>query len=184
MSYKKRVRYSPAIGRKICGYIEDKMTITQLCKLPDMPDRRNIHRWRHKHDEFEEIYVRAEQIRLSFLVDEMLELTSGSVIKDLMRKNGVAPDKLEVHAEMHMRRLRVDVIKFLAAKLYGGDRGQGTVVKSDNIVNVVNYSPKVSDDNLMIQSKPVIDLQPQRLKSKSLLTVAQQAQVDMKKKNK
>lgn len=174
---KKRVRYSHAIAKKILLLIESKKTIARICEMPNMPEKRSIWRWRQEHEDFNEAFRRSEDIRLSGLVDEMIDLTEEDVIKYLKDK-GTVPDKGAVFAETQRRRLRVDTIKFLAARLYGTHSREPEETKVSTVVNVVNYKPETEVKEVGLAPKKVIDLQPAHLKSRTILTVAQQAQVD------
>ncbi len=176
MAYKKRVRFSNAIAKKILLNIEAKMTITKVCELPDMPDRRSIHRWRHQYPEFDINFKRSEAIRLSFLVDEMIELSDMDVINYLTKRDNEQPDKTKIWAETSRIRLRVDVIKFLSANLYGAKRHDNQSSRPDNVVNVVNYTPAAQGITNKPATKHVQDLQPSHLKNYVMLTPAQQAQ--------
>lgn len=173
---KPRVRYSHALSKKITSLIESKMTITKICELPDMPDRRTVHRWRHDYPKFDAQMALSERIRLSFLVDEMIDLTEGGAIDYLVNKLSRKPDKQELYEEITRRRLRVDTIKFLSAKLYGTKNYDVEVNNVDKVVNVVNYQSLKPVEGISVKQVP--DLQPQSLKPKSLMTPAQLAQLN------
>ena len=160
--------------------IEDKMTISGICETEGMPNRRSIHRWRHQHPKFNEMMVVSEQIRLTHLVDEMMDMTSeeGDIVDYLTHKYSREPSQRELNAENIRRRLRVDTIKFLSAKLYA-DRsgGQGNITQVDKVINVVNYASIKTEKPKGVSIIP--DLQPDYLKHAAMLTPAQQAQVDL-----
>ena len=171
------IRYSKVLARRVCDLIESKMTITEICKKIEMPDRRTIHRWRHKYPDFDERLIRSERIRLSFLVDEMIELTNEDMLVYLLDKNKRIPTRIEVYAESSRRRLRVDTIKFLSAKLYGTKSYEIEQQHIDKVIQVVNYQSNDRSINEN-QKKFIPDLQPKELKYTPVLTPAQQAQVD------
>lgn len=173
---KRSIRYSYALTKKILSLVESKMTITKICELPDMPDRRSIHRWRHEHPDFHEKMKRSEDIRLSFLVDEMIDLTDDRATDYLRKIFKKEPTRLEVADENIRRRLRVDTIKFLSAKLYGTKNYDVEVNNGDSVVNVLNYQPKTPDQEL--PTKIIADLQPAHLKKPMNLTPAQKAQLE------
>lgn len=173
---KSSVRYSKVLGNQICGLIEDKMTITELCRMPGMPSRRAVHRWRHKYDDFNLKVKRAEDIRLTSLVDDMIVRSREDVIQVLTLKLGRKPDKLEIHAHVAMLRLQIDTTKFLAAKLYGTRSADIDEKTSSAVINIINYKP-VKEPNSPI--KIVQDLQPEHLKSVTTeMTPTQIAQME------
>ena len=177
---KKKIRYSYAISKKICELIESKMTLTKICELPDMPDRRSVHRWRHEHQEFDIKFRTSESIRLSFLVDEMIDITdvhNNTSFQTLENKLRREPTKPEVNSYNQQLRLRVDTIKFLSANLYGPKKADIDLTVNDKVINVVSYDPPKSVET----ANKLPDLQPAYLKNASFLTLAQQAQVDLLK---
>lgn len=175
----KMIRFSMKLAAKICMMIGDKMTITGICETKGMPNRRSIHRWRHQHPKFHDMMVVAEAIRLSNFVDEMMDLTSvdDDVIEYLTAKYFREPTQRELNAENIRRRLRVDTIKFLSAKLYADRSNSNNTTQIDKVVNVVNYASIKTDKPKGVSIIP--DLQPDYLKHAAMLTPAQQAQVDM-----
>lgn len=172
---KKKIRYSYALTKKILKLVESKMTISKICEIEGMPDRRSVHRWRHEHPDFDRQMMLSEKIRLSFLVDEMIDITNEDVILRLTKQYHREPTKCELYAVTQQLRLRVDTIKFLSAKLYGTRQSDVELTKIDNQINVISYeSIKTSKQ---IQNNYVPDLQPAHLKDTAALTVAQKAQI-------
>lgn len=174
-----QVRFSMKLAAKICVMIEDKMTIAGVSEVNGMPSRRSIHRWRHKHPKFHDMMVVSETIRLNNFVDEMMDLTSveGDIIEYLTGKYYREPTQRELNAEAIRRRLRVDTIKFLSAKLYADRSGSNNVTQVDKVINVVNYASIKTEKPKGVSIIP--DLQPDYLKHAAMLTPAQQAQVDL-----
>ena len=172
---KRKIRYSYKLTKQIVKMIEAKMTLTKICEIEGMPDRSSVHRWRHEHPEFNEQLNIAEDIRLSAFVDEMIDLADYRAYDVLYKKLECEPSKAHVVSEMHRIRLKVDIIKFLAAKLYSHKTPAVDLTKIESVIKVVSYASEKTEEQKVKMIIP--DRQPEHLKH-AVFTPTQQLQIE------
>ena len=105
-------KYTPELGAEICDAIASSEL--GLCHLVDMnphwPMRSTIFLWRRTHSDFSDMYTRAKEDQVEVSVEHMQEIMN-------------EPHKYEdfetgfIKLDHHMLRLKMDAIKWQAAKL-------------------------------------------------------------------
>jgi len=102
--------YSPAVADYICARLADGETLTAICRTRGLPSRQAVHRWRMRNDAFNDAYMRAREIGMESMSDDMLTIADDDTADTL-------PDGSPNHANIGRARLQVDTRKFLLAKL-------------------------------------------------------------------
>lgn len=108
--------YTQELAEEICEEIScTDDSLEELCQRnPHWPDRRTIYRWRRKHPEFCHLYAQAKIDQIEVLVDK-----ADDIAKDKRYDSELSDDGNERpnHEWINRSRLRVDLIKWKAAKL-------------------------------------------------------------------
>ena len=111
--------YTPQLGEEICARIAAGESVMAIGADPTMPCAGVIHRWRNRHDEFHEMYLRAKEIGAETMFDlayeVALETTEETVRSD---------------------RIRIQTIRWrtalLAPKVYGTRQAMGPPVMGED----------------------------------------------------
>lgn len=104
------VKFSQALARVICDNVEDGITVAEQCKKnPELPTERTIYRWKKQYPEFSKQLFESYQIFFMKKIDEIEELSSAPLPTDM--------DKIQLNAELNRRRIRIDALKFILAKI-------------------------------------------------------------------
>ena len=98
---KRPTEFTPALANAICQSIADGQTVTQICKLPDMPKRATLRAWEGMHPQFRVDLEVARTHRAVARFDEIAAL---------------AEDLKKGETDPHSSRVRMEALKFLAAK--------------------------------------------------------------------
>lgn len=123
---KKKVFYTEELGEWICEKIEEGCSVAEICrKYPKkMPDEKSIYRWKRAHPKFLDRFNIAYQTKMYKHIDELYELmnaplpTPEALEQELgltFQNPGVC--KSYLNAYLQQRRLKIDTLKFLTAKL-------------------------------------------------------------------
>jgi hypothetical protein len=128
---KPAIRYSKALANFICEKIEDGMCVAEIVrkygpkskhyKVPTTP---TIYRWRRQHPEFKKDYDIAYQTFVYSKIDEMYSLMNEEppTVSDIKKQTGDEDPHPSIirsylSAKQQERRLKIDTLKFIAAKL-------------------------------------------------------------------
>ena len=104
------IKYSQALARMICDNVEDGITVAEQCKKNDnLPTERTIYRWKKQYPEFSKMLFDSYQIFFIKKIDEIDDLSNAPLPEGL--------DKIALNAELNRRRIRIDALKFILAKL-------------------------------------------------------------------
>lgn len=128
--------YSQKIADAICERLLDGESLRTICSSPGMPARGTVFKWRGLHKSFEAQYVRAKQLGLEALADDLMHVArttqEGETRKDTLYDTEITKADMLGH-----RRLVVDTAKWylskLAPKIYG-DRSTVDVNVNDKTV--------------------------------------------------
>ena len=97
-------RYSRELTEKICRRIAEGEPLVKICRDKGMPNYVTVLRWRHGHDDFRQMYVRAREDAADTLVDEILEIADQA-------------EQASSSEQVQAARLRVDTRKWAASKM-------------------------------------------------------------------
>lgn len=104
------------LAHEICDEIASSTKgIKVLCRENShWPNADTIYTWRNRHPEFSDMYARAKQHQVEVLVDSILEIADNTSNDYNVTDEGkIIPN----HEHINRCRLRIDTIKWLAAKL-------------------------------------------------------------------
>jgi hypothetical protein len=128
--------FTPATGELICARLADGELLTDVCRTPGMPARQTVQRWRMRNPAFDAVYMRAREIGMESMSDDMLIVADD----DTCDTNS---DGTPNHASVNRARLMVDTRKFLLGKLAPriyGDRVQHE--HSGEVAHVIELSDR------------------------------------------
>ncbi len=139
-----RVKYSKEIAEKLLKEMEKGRTLSEICKNDKgMPTYASVQYWIRKGTHgFDKEYKKSREIQIQLWIDQMVDLaeepppTAPDTIEDRNER------KLWVNAENQRRRLKIDTLKFIAAKLapnLGYGEHHGLNVQGET-VNIINYA--------------------------------------------
>lgn len=102
----------------ICERMACGESLSQICRSPEMPDRKTVYRWRLENEAFAKLYERARTILHEHWADEIIDISDDSrndwVTRE-MRNGGT--EKVVDHDHINRSRLMVDSRKWLLSKL-------------------------------------------------------------------
>lgn len=139
--------YSPAVADMICARLADGELLTDICRHKGMPSRQAVHRWRMKYTAFNDQYLRAREIGMESMSDDLL-IISDDDTGDLL------PDGTPNGTNVQRARLMTDSRKFLMAKL--APRIYGDKVEHKHS-GEVGHTIKLSDRERMRRLASFID---------------------------
>jgi hypothetical protein len=65
--------YTEELAAAVCERMSEGKTLTKVCKLPGMPDRKTVLRWREQFPEFRPVYARARENQADAWGDEIID---------------------------------------------------------------------------------------------------------------
>jgi len=109
------VKYTKAIGDKICQRISEGESLRSICKDKKLPSARMVAYWLadERYGDFLQQYMRAKEQQADNIFEEILEIVDDS-------------DK-----DVQDRRLRMDARKWMAGKLRPKKYGDKTILAGD-----------------------------------------------------
>ena len=141
--------YSDELANSICEKLMAGVSLREICRADDMPNRSSVHKWLSENTVFSDQYVRACDIRADGMFDEMFDIADDSANDWMKRKDGE-----EVLNGEHVQRskIRIDTRKWALARMQPkkyGDRldlnhgGQdGNPVTTKLVVEFIDPKPK------------------------------------------
>ena len=84
--------YTEELADDICRLIADGETLTNICKMPDMPPRMTVYDWLEAHEGFRAKYARARDIQADAM-DDLILKTASETTNDSYR-----PDQVRIGA--------------------------------------------------------------------------------------
>lgn len=114
----KRIPYSNELAEEICCLVAEGYTLKQISQREDMPHISMIYKYLANHKNFGDLYVRAGQIRLMSMAEEITEIADdgrNDWMERELKDGSIAsvPD----HEVVNRSKLRVDTRKWLLTKL-------------------------------------------------------------------
>lgn len=107
--------YSEEIADAICDELAERVvSLTAICRRPEMPAYRSVMAWLDRYPEFAQKYARARDLQADIAADETIEIAddaSRDTITDADGKTSVD------HEHINRSRLRVDTRKWYAGQL-------------------------------------------------------------------
>jgi len=111
--------YEQVIADIICEHIADGVSLREICRGEDMPNKATVFRWLAAHAEFRDQYARAREAQADTLADELLDIADDGD-NDWMERKGEDGQSLgwkENGEAIQRSKLRVDTRKWIASKL-------------------------------------------------------------------
>lgn len=150
--------YTKELGEEICLKVATHgYGLSRLCaENPHWPCRQTIFEWRIKVKEFGDIYAKAKQEQVEYLVDEMIDIADDTSRDTIVKVNSRTDEEYEVcNTEwINRSRLRVDTRKWLAAqlspKIYGDnkkDKDTGDAAKELAVLAMKELAEKCMQKN-------------------------------------
>ncbi len=129
----------------ICGQLAEGMSLREICRQEGMPDKATVMRWLQAHDSFRDQYVRAKEIGIEALAEDILDIADDAS-NDWMERRTADGDSAGwlFNGEAARRsQIRIDSRKWLLSKLAPkkyGDKvtqehtGAVTVTKIERVI--------------------------------------------------
>jgi hypothetical protein len=140
------VAYSDALAEKICDLLADGLSLREICRQEDMPNKSNVLRWLKNNETFRDQYARAREDQADAFADEIIEIADDAS-NDWMERNDDDNEGWQAnHDHINRSRLRIDSRKWAASKLAPkkyGDKVENTV-KADVNLNVSNARDEIA----------------------------------------
>jgi hypothetical protein len=142
--------YTEGKAQEICMMIEQGMTLTSICNLPDMPHISTVYDWQELFPEFGERYARARARQADTLASRVL-------------------DEAMTSHDAQIGRLRMDALKWTASKLAPKKYGDKVEIESNANQNFkISFSVPDRDtrDSLKELNAPLIpQIAPQTIEA-------------------
>jgi len=102
--------YSEELADCICEMLMDGISLRDICKRDDMPNRATVFRWLRKYEDFSDQYARARIEMADAIFDEVLAIADDcSQDRDVKGQFN--------HEHVQRSKLRIDARKWMAGKL-------------------------------------------------------------------
>lgn len=141
-------KYTPEKAKEICQLIENGMTITSICQLPDMPSISTVYDWQDSHPEFSESYSRARSRQADSIASRAID------------------EALNSH-DAPIGRLRMDALRWYASKLAPkkyGDKVEVEQIGTQNFKLSFSVPDRNTHDSLQGLPAPapqILDIVPE-----------------------
>jgi len=124
---KRDSRYSISLAKELCIEIacSDQSVATVCRSNKKFPDYKTVYRWIAEHEEFKKLYLDAKRLQTLFLTDQIHDIAKDGALDYEMTPKGNLRFNIE---NVHRSKLRIDTIKWHAAKLMAKQFG-------DKIIN-------------------------------------------------
>jgi hypothetical protein len=130
--------FTQEVADRICDLIADGKTLTKICETKGMPSIRTVQRWCQRHAEFEQQYWRARKLSAPILFDLARDISSNSAGDIFTDTRGTRRVDSGI---VNRDRLRVDTLKWAAAKLNPERFGDKLQQTSDVKVEITRTEP-------------------------------------------
>ena len=129
----------------ICAQLAEGMSLREICRQEGMPDKATVMRWLHAHSDFRDQYVRAKEIGIEALAEDILDIADDATNDWMERKDAEGENAgWQFNGEAARRsQIRIDSRKWLLSKLAPkkyGDKvtqehtGAVTVTKIERVI--------------------------------------------------
>lgn len=111
--------YSPEIVDAICDRMTNGQGLLKICADEDMPSRVTVYRWLDNNPDFRQRFARAREAQMDYYAEQILSIAfdeSGDIILE-QGKDGKT-SAVANHAKVQRDRLKVDTLKWTAARLF------------------------------------------------------------------
>ncbi|MDF0521522.1 hypothetical protein P0R31_30190 [Bradyrhizobium yuanmingense] len=125
--------YSPEVVDAICDQMVNGKGLLKICADENMPGRTTIYRWLATNPEFRKRFAEAREALMDFYAEQILNVAfdeSGDVILD--QKDGKT-SAVANHAKVQRDRLKVDSLKWTAARLFPKRYGDKMELLGQNV---------------------------------------------------
>lgn len=112
--------YTPELADEICALLAEGKSLRSICRSPLMPAASTVFLWLRTHDVFSEQYARAKEESADALAEELLHIASTPKKGKIITTKKIGEDEevtVKVEDMLGHRRLQIDTIKFLMAKM-------------------------------------------------------------------
>ena len=113
--------YTRELADNICAELAEGKSLRSVCRRSDMPAASSVFKWLREDKEFSEQYARAKEEAADALAEELLYISSTPKKGKIVTKKMIGDDTIEVTTReedmLGHRRLQVDTIKFIMAKM-------------------------------------------------------------------
>lgn len=142
-------KYTDQLAEDIIVQIMDGLSVAEIGRKEDMPDKSTIFRWIASNDVFCDKYMRAKDICADQMVDDMLDIADDGSNDWMERldKDGNAFATVLNGEHVQRSRLRIETRKWIASKLKPKKYGDKLDVDhGGNInVNIVKFNADNND---------------------------------------
>lgn len=120
--------YNLDIAKEICHRLITPRTLKSICTDEDMPARATVYDWLVLHKEFADMYTRAREVQVDAFVDEIFEIADDKQGDTYCDEYG---NEKQNHEYINRARLRTDVRKWYASKVYSKMYGDKSTKEED-----------------------------------------------------
>lgn len=131
------VKYSAALGGRICALLEEGLSVSKICEAPGMPHKSSVIRWAHDEAHpFAQQYAHARARGYRLHADEIVDIAD-EVVSDAV--------------QVSRNKLRIDARKWVLSKLFPKEYGDKIEVAADPeapftvIETIIVQPPKQSE---------------------------------------
>lgn len=130
--------FTQEIADNICEKIADGLSLREICKADELPNRSTVFRWLSSNESFRDQYARAREAQADTIFDEILDIADDGR-NDWMLRIGADDQELgwkENGEALRRSQLRVDARKWMAGKLR--PKKYGDKIEVDNNHNLAD----------------------------------------------
>jgi hypothetical protein len=129
--------YSDELAQKICDMLASGMSLREICRKDDKPNKSTVLRWLANNEQFRAQYARAREEQADAYADEIIEIADNASNDWMERNDDDNPGWQANHDHINRSRLRIDSRKWVASKLapkkYGDKMDLNVAGKLDGI---------------------------------------------------
>lgn len=111
--------YTEEIAGEICAKLAEGLSLREICRQDDFPDKSTVMRWLAQHKGFQDQYARAKEIGVEALAEDILDIADDGT-NDWMERLGSdgQPAGWVFNGEAARRsQIRIDARRWLLSKL-------------------------------------------------------------------
>ncbi len=125
--------YNETVAERICVLLSEGLSLREICRMEDMPEKSTVMRWLNKHESFRDQYARAKAAGIEVLAEDILDIADDAS-NDWMERLGQdgKPAGWVFNGEAAKRsQIRIDARKWLLSKMAPKKYGEKVALTGD-----------------------------------------------------
>lgn len=108
-------QFRKSLATEICERLSRGITLIEICRDPDMPNKSTVFRWLEKHPDFCDNYKKAREVQAEHYAEEIMAIADETQYDVTENEDGKPMTNWE---HINRSKLKIDARKWFASKVY------------------------------------------------------------------